>query len=122
MLGNTQNISIHNSTLADSCGSSVLGMNGSLTSYIQTGKTHSGYDSFSRKNKTDTKKMTRSQKDAQILKKICVGALGAAATLFLGCKLKKGATSIVDGVKKLLKIAPSESNIEKAKKTLSKLV
>ncbi len=123
MLGNTGQISIHNPSIADTCGSRVLGVNGSLTSYIQTGKAYAGRDTFYKKSKSKSQKMTKSEKDAQLMKRICIGTASVLGALFLGFKTKKGIGKAVDGIKKLFKIAPTNNNnTAKAKKILSKLV
>lgn len=75
MLGNTDKV---NYSIADTCGRRVLGMNGSLTSYINTGKAYKyKNDSFTKTQKTETKSKNKNE----VLKNAAMVGLGALGIL-----------------------------------------
>ena len=103
MLGNIHNIDRNNISVTDTCGRRVLGMSGSLTSYIKTGKAYKR-DSFTRSNKP----ISKSKKEEKLLKRIAAigfGAIGILAALKMGPKalgaLKDKASGVVSKLPKI---------------------
>ena len=75
MLGNTDKV---NYSIADTCGRRVLGMNGSLTSYINTGKAYKyKNDSFTKTKTTEDKQKNKNE----VLKNAAMVGLGALGVL-----------------------------------------
>lgn len=123
MLGNSGQVSIYTPSIADSCASKVLGMNGSLTGYIKTGNAYNKDYFQKRKSSTNNEsKITKSEKEKQTLKKVLVAGLTALGVGILGIKCKKGISSLLESGKKLFKIPTTTGTTEKAKKILSRFV
>ena len=75
MLGNTDKI---NYSIADTCGRKVLGMSGSLTGYINTGKAYKyKKDSFTKTQKPESESKNKNQ----VVKNAAAVGLGALGIL-----------------------------------------